>query len=259
MQNKLLDGKVAVITGGAGGIGLAVATAFSENGASIVLTDVDQEKLQKSAKSISGPVLPIKLDVTNENETRSVLEQTLKAFGKVDIVVPNAGILHLGHFINTEINILSSVLETNLIGAFTTAKIFTEQLVKQNTGGRVIFTSSLFGLRGGQENTAYSASKFGMIGMMQCLAAELASHNILTNCVCPGQMQTEMIEKLFIERAEITGKSVTEVRSDLTSKIPIGHLGSMSDLAGTYVYLASNLSNYVTGQSIVVDGGWQVG
>ena len=86
MQNKLLDGKVAVITGGAGGIGLAVATAFSENGASIVLTDVDQEKLQKSAKSISGPVLPIKLDVTNENETRSVLEQTLKAFGKVDIL-----------------------------------------------------------------------------------------------------------------------------------------------------------------------------
>ena len=87
--------------------------------------------------------------MTNENETRSVLEQTLKAFGKVDIVVPNAGILHLGHFINTEINILSSVLETNLIGAFTTAKIFTEQLVKQNTVD-VIFTSSLFGLREGK-------------------------------------------------------------------------------------------------------------
>ena len=97
-----------------------------------------------------------------------------------------------------------------------------------------------------------------MIGLMQCIAAELAEYQILANCVCPGQMQTDMIEKLFKERSKITGKPASEVKKALLNKIPMGKLGSMSDLAGTYLYLASDLSNYVTGQSFVVDGGWQV-
>ena len=111
----------------------------------------------------------------------------------------------------------------------------------------------------GGNGAAYSASKFGMVGLMQCLAAELAADGILVNAVCPGQMDTDMIRQLFRDRAKIRGVTEAQVRGALESKIPVGHLGPLDHLAGTYVYLASDLSRYVTGQSIVVDGGWQVG
>ena len=258
MHSNLLKDKVALITGGAGGIGLAVASAYCRNGASVVLTDFNEHKLLEAKKKLQGPVLPLALDVTDEDQTQSVLDCAIEKYGKIDIVVPNAGILHLANFLDTETKDFKNLIETNLVGAFITAKICSHQLLAQNHGGRIIFTSSLFGLTGGRENSAYSASKFGMIGLMQCIAAELAEYQILANCVCPGQMQTDMIEKLFKERSKITGKPASEVKKALLNKIPMGKLGSMSDLAGTYLYLASDLSNYVTGQSFVVDGGWQV-
>lgn len=119
-----------------------------------------------------------------------------------------------------------------------------------------VFTSSLFGLRGGRENAAHSASQFGMVGLAQSMAAELAADAILVNCVCPGQMDTDMIRQLFRDRAAIRGVPESEVRGALESRIPAGHL---SQLAGTCVYLASPLCDYVTGQAVTVDGGWQVG
>ena len=149
-------------------------------------------------------------------------------------------------------------MDVNLTGAFLTAKIFAQQLVKQQTGGRIIFTSSLFGLRGGRENGAYSASKFGMIGLMQSIAAELAPQNILVNAVCPGQMDTAMMKSLFRERAALTGRTEAAVEAALLSRIPVGRLGTMDDLAGIYIYLASELCRYSTGQSFTIDGGWQV-
>jgi NAD(P)-dependent dehydrogenase (short-subunit alcohol dehydrogenase family) len=151
------------------------------------------------------------------------------------------------------------VLDVNLTGAFLTARAFARRMSSEGPGGRIILTSSLFGLRGGVENSAYSASKFGMIGLMQCLAAELAPRGVLVNCVCPGQMDTAMIRQLFRERAALKGSTEEAVHGALASRIPLGHLGALDELAGTYVFLASDLSRYVTGQSIVVDGGWQVG
>jgi NAD(P)-dependent dehydrogenase (short-subunit alcohol dehydrogenase family) len=151
------------------------------------------------------------------------------------------------------------VIEVNLTGAFLTAQAFLKPLLAAGRPGQVIFTSSLFGLRGGRENAAYSASKFGMIGLAQSLAAEVASNGIRVNCVCPGQMDTDMIRQLFRDRAALTGATEAEVAGRLTARIPTGALGRMDELAGTYVWLASDLSRYVTGQSITVDGGWQVG
>jgi NAD(P)-dependent dehydrogenase (short-subunit alcohol dehydrogenase family) len=151
------------------------------------------------------------------------------------------------------------VIDVNLTGAFITSKVFARQMIEQGSGGRIVLTSSLFGLRGGRENAAYSASKFGMVGLMQCLAAELATDGILANCVCPGQMDTDMIRQLFRDRAGLTGQTEDQVRGALENRIPVGHLGPLDQLAGTYVYLASDLCRYVTGQSITVDGGWQIG
>lgn len=255
----ILDDKVAFITGGAQGIGLAVARAFVEHGANVAIADIQAESLAKAAKSLGKNAVAVTLDVTDEAATAKAGQDVMSHFGRLDIVVPNAGILLLKHAVETETAGFRKVIDINLTGAFITAKVLAPLIVAGKRGGRVILTSSLFGLRGGRENAAYSASKFGMVGLMQCLAAELASDGILVNAVCPGQMDTDMIRQLFRERAKIRGVSEAEVRNALESKIPVGHLGPLDQLAGTYVYLASDLSRYVTGQSIVVDGGWQVG
>lgn len=255
----LLDGKVAFITGGAQGIGLAVARAFVEQGAKVVVADVQADAVGKAAASLGAEAMALTLDVTDEAATAKAGRATMERFGRLDIVVPNAGILILTHAVDTDVAAFRKVIDINLTGAFITAKALAPLIVAGRRGGRIILTSSLFGLRGGRENAAYSASKFGMVGLMQCLAAELATDGILVNAVCPGQMDTDMIRQLFRDRAKLRGVTEADVRGALESKIPVGHLGPLDQLAGTYVYLASDLSRYVTGQSIVVDGGWQVG
>jgi len=255
----LLQGKVAFVTGGAQGIGLAVARAFIAQGARVMLADIAADTLAQTKAELGEAAAAHVLDVTDEAATEAAADATLDAFGRIDIAVPNAGILLLAHGVDTPLDGFRRVVDVNLTGAFITAKVFAQRLIDQGEGGRIVLTSSLFGLRGGRENTAYSAAKFGVVGVMQCLAAELAEHDILVNCVCPGQMDTDMIRQLFRDRAEITGTTEAEVRGKLESRIPVGHLGPLDELAGTYVYLASDLSRYVTGQSITVDGGWQIG
>ena len=263
MEADLLAGKAAFITGGAQGIGLAVARAFVAQGARVTIADIAPEALDAARDALEtaapGRVEAIRLDVTDEAATERAADEAMAAHGRIDIVVPNAGILVLKPVVDTELAEWRRVLDVNLTGAFVTARAFARRLIAGGEGGRIVLTSSLFGLRGGVENGAYSASKFGMIGLMECLAAELAPHGVLVNCVCPGQMDTAMIRQLFRDRAALKGTTEAAVHDALAARIPVGHLGPLDDLAGTYVYLASDLSRYVTGQSIVVDGGWQVG
>lgn len=257
--HKLLDGKVAFITGAAQGIGLAVAQAFVSAGARVMLADILEDQLAEAERSLGKAARSVVLDVTDEAATEKAAQATFEAFGRIDCVLPNAGILLLKPGIETSSAEFRKVVDVNLTGAFITSTVLARRMVDRGEGGRIIMTSSLFGLRGGRDNSAYSASKFGMVGLMQCLAAELAPHGILVNCVCPGQMDTNMIRQLFRDRARLRGISEAQVEGALTSRIPVGHLGRLEDLAGTYVYLASEFSRYVTGQSIVVDGGWLVG
>ena len=262
-SGPLLAGRVAFISGAARGIGLAVARAFLAHGASVAMADVQAEAVARSAAALAEEfgdrTLGLALDVTDESATEHAARAAVERFGKVDVGVPNAGVLLLRHAVDITLDDWRRVIDVNLTGAFITARILARQMVAQGGGGRIVFTSSLFGLRGGRENAAYSASKFGMVGLAQSMAAELAGDGILVNCVCPGQMDTDMIRQLFRDRAAIRGVSEAEVRGALESRIPAGRLGPLSQLAGTYVYLASPLCDYVTGQAITVDGGWQVG
>jgi NAD(P)-dependent dehydrogenase (short-subunit alcohol dehydrogenase family) len=179
-------------------------------------------------------------------------------FGRLDIAVVNAGILALRPTVEMDLATWQRVIDVNLTGAFLTAKVCAAAMIAQGHGGRVIFTGSLMAQRGAAENCAYSASKFGVLGLMQTLAIELAPRGITVNAVNPGQIQTEMLDQLFTERAELRGKTAEELRAQTLQHIAVGRLGQPSEVADAYVFLASELSTYITGQSLSVEGGWML-
>ena len=262
-SGPLLNGRVAVVTGAARGIGASIAERLAAHGAAVALVDLDAAATEAAAAAISSATgsaaLGLAVDVTDPLAIALAADRIESRLGGVDVVVPNAGILVLKPALQIRPEEFEAVLRVNLLGAFQTATEFARRMVERGAEGSVIFTSSLFGLRGGAGNAAYSASKFGLIGLSQSMAAELAPAGIRVNAVCPGQIESVMIQRLFEERAAEAGSTAEEERAAFVRHIPLGALGSPEEVADTYVYLASPLSSYVTGQQVVVDGGWSVG
>jgi NAD(P)-dependent dehydrogenase (short-subunit alcohol dehydrogenase family) len=252
MTQPLLQGKTALITGAARGIGLAIGRAYAEHGARVILADLDKAQTQAAASDLPD-ARGIGLDVVDEAATEAAFDQLSAEGWSPDVVVPNAGILHLEPIDSFPADRFRSVVEVNLTGAFLTARAAARRMLAD---GRIILTSSLFGIRGGAQNAAYASSKFGMVGLAQSMAADLAPRGILVNAVAPGQIQTEMMDKLVADRLAM---GMADPRDRLLSRIPLGRLGRPEEVTGAYVWLASPLATYVTGQTIVVDGGWQVG
>jgi NAD(P)-dependent dehydrogenase (short-subunit alcohol dehydrogenase family) len=261
----LLADTTAFITGAARGIGLEVARRFLGQGAAVALADIDGAGLSEAVATLVAEgadparVAAVVVDVTDPASVERAADEAHAALGPVTCVVPNAGILHLQPTLDVSLADWRRVLEVNLTGAFVTAQVLGRRLRDRGAGGSVIFTASLFAVRGGSDNAAYSASKFGMLGLMECLAAELAPAGITVNAVCPGQIQTAMMDKLSIDRAAQYNTTPESVLDDLRATIPMGRLGSPSEVADTYVFLASPLARYTTGQALVVDGGIRVG
>lgn len=263
MTAPLLEGRVCVVTGAARGIGLAVATRLASHGASVALLDLDEAPSTSAAEEVAratgARTFGRAVDVTDAAGLTSAADEIEAELGPVDVLVPNAGILVLKPALEITSAEFEAVLRVNLLGSFQTATEFGRRMVDSGREGRIIFTSSLFGLRGGAGNAAYSASKFGVLGLAQSLAAELAPHGIRVNTVCPGQIESAMIRQLFEDRARTAGSTADEEHAAFVRHIPLGDLGTPEEVADTYVYLASSLSSYVTGQHVVVDGGWSVG
>lgn len=263
MSAGLLEGRVALVTGAARGIGRAISARMAEQGAAVALLDVDAVAVSEAARQVAAETgartWADAIDVTDATALAGAADTIEAELGIVDVVVPNAGVMVLKHVLELDVSELQKVLHVNLVGAFLTATEFARRLVRHHQPGQIIFSSSLFGTRGGAGNAAYSASKFAVLGLAQSMAADLAGNGIRVNSVCPGQIDSAMLTRMFEDRARLEGTTAAEERAQFVADVPLGRLGDPQEVADAYVYLASGLSSYLTGQHLVVDGGWSVG
>lgn len=258
----LLRGRVAFVTGAVGAIGASVADRFAREGADVVIADLDEAAAAALAAGIATAhgvrAIGVGVDVADPDDLEDAADRVEARLGVCDLIVVNAGILVAKPAVEISPREWDRVISVNLSGAFHTATVFARRMVRSERSGSITFSSSLFGVRGGPGNAAYSASKFGVIGLAQSMAAELASAGIRVNSVCPGQIATAMLDDLFERRSAESGRSAADERRAFEARIPMGRLGTPDDVADTFLYLASDLSSYVTGQHLIVDGGWQV-
>ncbi len=245
-----LTGKVAVVTGGGTGLGEAAAKALAEAGASLVLCGRRQEPLEKVASEIragGGKALPIVTDVARREEVESMAAEALKTFGKVDILVNNAGINIVKPFLKLTEEEWDAVFNTNLKGCFYCCQAIGKGMVERKSGS-VINMVSVFGLTGFMNLSPYIASKGAIVQLTRALAVEWARHNVRVNAIAPSYIKTEMTKR-DIESDE-------KILQFNLSKIPMRRGGEPGELAGAVVFLASEASSFVTGDTIAVDGGW---
>jgi len=244
---KLLEGKVAVVTGAARGIGKAIAVKFAQEGALIAFTDLSIDDNAKATEieiaSYGVKVKAYASNAANFEDTHQVVEEIVKDFGRVDILVNNAGITRDGLMMRMSEQQWDMVINVNLKSAFNFIHALTPVMMKQKSGS-IINMSSVVGVSGNAGQTNYSASKAGMIGLAKSIAKELGSRGIRANAIAPGFIITEMTHQLS-----------EEVRKQWADQIPLKRGGTPDDVANVALFLASDLSSYVTGQVIPVCGG----
>ena len=242
----LLKDKVAVITGGARGIGKEIALTFAREGANIAIADIDARILTEAQKEISSlgvDVLALSVDVTDFVQVEQIVNKTLDKFKKIDILINNAGITRDALLVRMSEEDWDRVLAVNLKGTFNCTRACARIMLKQRSG-RIVNIASIIGLIGNAGQTNYAASKAGIIGLTKSVARELASRGICVNAIAPGFIQTEMTAKLS-----------EEVKSRMLGAIPLKKFGRPQDIANLAAFLVSEKAGYITGQVICVDGG----
>ncbi|AGY53934.1 3-oxoacyl-[acyl-carrier-protein] reductase FabG [Bacteroidales bacterium CF] len=247
---KLLEGKVALITGAARGIGKAIALKFASEGADIIFTDlvIDEngEATKKEIAEFGVRVLAIASNAASFDEAHKVVEEGVKEFGKIDILVNNAGITKDGLMMRMSEQQWDAVIGVNLKSAFNFIHAITPVMMRQKNGS-IINMSSVVGVSGNAGQANYSASKAGMIGLAKSIAQELGSRGVRANAVAPGFIITDM-----------TAKLPEEIKKEWAEKIPLRRGGLPEDIANVCTFLASDMSSYVTGQVISVCGGMKM-
>ena len=244
-----LENKVAIITGASRGIGFAIAEAFVREGAKVAVCG---SRLSSAEKAVSilrekypqAEMLPIGVNVNDTEEIKSMVSAVVDKWGRVDALVNNAGVTSTKSILEMTDEDFTSVIDINLVGPF---KIIREvaKVMKDNGGGSIINTSSMVGSYGGKMQTAYSSSKFGINGLTKSCAKELGQYNIRVNAVAPGAVATDMAKEFTSDK----------MRQYLAMMTPLGRMAEPDELAGAYVYLASDEATFTTGTIVNVDGG----
>jgi sorbitol-6-phosphate 2-dehydrogenase len=261
---KPLHDRVAIVTGAASGLGEAIAYRLAHEGAHVVVADVDLSGAQKVAARLesqhSRKALALQVDVTDEPTVEEMVRATVAEFGKLDLLVANAGVLESGAIVDMSAEDWRKVVEVNLTGYFLCAKHAARTMMQQRSGV-ILQINSKSGKKGSFRNSAYAASKFGGVGLTQSLALELAPYNVRVNAICPGNVLDSplWVNHLFKQYAERWRISEEEVRQRYIDMVPLGRGCTYDDVANVVVFLASDQASYMTGQAINVTGGQEMG
>lgn len=262
-MEKTLQDKVAIVTGGAQGLGAALCERLAREGAHVVVADLNMEGAEATAAAIATQTgqrtLAVQVDVTDEAQVIAMVDRTVAEFGRLDIVVSNAGILISGAADEFDTRKWQAVINVNLVGYFLVAK-HAIRVMKPHRSGVIIQINSKSGKKGSYKNSAYAASKFGGIGLTQSLALELAEEGIRVNAVCPGNLLDSPLwtESLFKQYARNQGITEEEVRQKYIDQVPMKRGCTYDDVCNVVAFLASDQSSYMTGQAINVTGGQEM-
>ncbi|MDO4582071.1 MAG: glucose 1-dehydrogenase [Bacillota bacterium] len=244
-----VSGKVALVTGSGTGLGEGYAHVFAESGCKVICADVKLEAAQKTADEIiamGGEATALFVDVTKTETIAQMCAQAIAKYGRIDILVNNAGVEDIQNFTDYTEELYDKIHAVNMKGVFFVAQAVAKEMIKTG-GGKIINIGSLGSYIGLAKSSVYCSTKGGVIQFSKTLSIELAPYNIQVNCVAPGYFITPMTEPFF---------NNPEHRAWIEGRIPLGRWGTVADLAGPMLFLASSASDYITGDTIIVDGGW---
>lgn len=256
MNSLSLSGKTALITGGGGGIGRATALLMSREGAAISIVDRDAEAASSVAQEITsagGQALAITADVSSEQDAQEAVQATKDTFGRLDILFNNAGIIRRANVTDISVADWDQVVGVNLRGVFLMSR-FAIPVMTEGGGGAIVNTGSGWGLVGGYQAVSYCATKAAVVNLTRAMAIDHASQGIRVNCICPGDVNTSMLKN----EGEQLGVSAEDFLAESADR-PLGRVGTPEEIAETVLFLASEKASYVTGTSLVVDGGGLAG
>jgi sorbitol-6-phosphate 2-dehydrogenase len=266
-MEKLLQDRVALVTGGAQGLGQAICLRLAQEGCHVAVADINEEKAQETASAVAAAVpgrksIAIKVDVTNEAAVSSMVDRAVQELGRLDILVANAGILIAEEITEFPAEKWLAVMNVNLYGYFLCAK-HAARVMKAQKKGAIIEINSKSGKKGSFKNSAYAASKFGGIGLTQSIALDLADYNVRVNAICPGNLLDSPLwnagpNSLFKQYAKKWGISEEEVRQKYIDQVPMKRGCTYEDVCNVVAFLASDQASYMTGQAINVTGGQEM-
>lgn len=257
-----LKGKTALITGGSSGIGKGMVEGFIQEGAKVVIADINESAMQDLAVSLNrnhpGMISQVTMNVGDENSVNQGFDQALKFLGKLDILVSNAGVQHLAPVTEFEYSAWQKVIKVDLDGCFLTAKRAMQEM-KKTGGGSILFTGSLRSKIGGKLNSAYVAAKHGVLGLSRVIATEGAEFNIRANTLCPDYILTDLVEKQitkYMQERNLTRDEV--IRTILLPETVDGQFTTIQDMVESALFFVTFPSNALTGQSLDITHGWRM-